>query len=300
MLTAKRLPPLYVIALSTILQCALAAFNSANAQGPIATDQVSAVGTESKKGKAPPYSSSAKTEEGLMDTTETLAAPQIKMNRRAEKFVTEYLSRNKEDLQKIHLKSGKYFPKIDAVFRAYGLPVQLKYLAVIESELNTAAISPVGAAGLWQFMPKTARYLGLKVSAKIDERKQLKKSTIAAAQYVRTLYHQFDDWLLVIAAYNSGAGPVLSAIKKAGSRDFWKLQQYLPAETRAHVKRYIGAHYFFETGGSLTTLTNAETTTYLKALADHEEGMKVISEIKAGFDIVSPEVKTEGASVASK
>ena len=301
MLIAKRTTPLYVIALFTVLHCGLTASNKAQAQESVATNPGLPGGTERDISKSPGYSSSLEAQGGLIDTTESLAAPQIKMNRRAEKFVADYLSRNREDLQKVQKRSAQYFPKIDAVFRNHGLPLQLKYLAVIESELNTSAVSPVGAVGLWQFMPQTARYLGLKVSSRTDERKQLKKSTVAAARYVKTLYHQFDDWLLVIAAYNSGAGPVFSAIKKAGSRDFWKLQQYLPAETRAHVKRYIGAHYFFETEGSLTTLTKAETTTYLNALAEHQESMKVISEIKAGFaEDVSLQVKGDGATVAVK
>lgn len=301
MLIAKSIKPLSVIALFTVLYSGLTALNKAQAQGSATTNPGFTAGFESENRQSTGYSSSFEAQGGIIDTTELLAAPQIKLNRRAEKFVAEYLSRNREDLQKVQKRSGKYFPHIDAVFRNHGLPVQLKYLAVIESELNTSAVSRVGAVGLWQFMPQTARYLGLKVSSKTDERKQLKKSTIAAARYVKTLYHQFDDWLLVIAAYNSGAGPVFSAIKKAGSRDFWKMQQYLPSETRAHVKRYIGAHYYFETEGSLTTLTKAETTTYLKALAEHQESMKVISEIKAGFaEGVSLGVKGEGATVAIK
>jgi membrane-bound lytic murein transglycosylase D len=291
MLIAKRITPLYVIALFVLLS-SLTSLNKAHAQASFASNPRLLARTETENRKPPASLSSFEVQDDLIDTSESLPAPQIKMNRRAEQFVADYLSRNSEDLEKVQKRSGHYFPKIDAVFRNHGLPVQLKYLAVIESELNTSAVSPVGAAGLWQLMPQTARYLGLKVSSRNDERKQLKKSTVAAAQYVKTLYQQFDDWLLVIAAYNSGAGPVFSAIKKAGSRDFWKLQQYLPAETRAHVKRFIGAHYFFETQGSLTTLTKAETTNYLKALAEHQESLKVISEIKAGFaEGVSPDVK---------
>jgi membrane-bound lytic murein transglycosylase D len=108
--------------------------------------------------------------------------------------------------------------------------------------------------------------LNLKVNARYDERTHFYKSTVAAAKYLRDLYKIFDDWLLVIAAYNSGPGPVLKAIKKSGSRNFWKLQYYLPAETRGHVKKYISTHYFYEGNGGVTTLTKYETDMQRKTM----------------------------------
>jgi len=135
----------------------------------------------------------------------------------------------------------------------------LKYLAVIESRLHTSAVSWAGAVGPWQLMPATARILGLRVNHKVDERTNYIKSTHAAAKYLNSLYDQFGDWLLVIAAYNGGAGNVLKAIRKSGSRNFWDLQYYLPAESRNHVKKFIGTHYIFEGQGGLTTLTKKET-----------------------------------------
>ena len=119
---------------------------------------------------------------------------------------------------------------------------------------------------MWQLMPQTARELGLKCKGKVDERTHAYKSTVAAAKYLKALHNEFGDWLLVIAAYNSGPGYVLKAIKKSGSRNFWKLQRYLPAETRGHVKRYIGTHHYFQEEGSLTVLTKAETIEYQKAV----------------------------------
>jgi len=142
----------------------------------------------------------------------------------------------------------------------------LKYLAVIESELNTTALSCVGAVGPWQLMPETAHDLGLKITPKYDERTSYYKSTKAAALYLKDLYGQFGDWLLVLAAYNSGPGPVIAAIRKSGSRNFWALQSYLPAETRGHVKRFIATEYFFEGHGSVATLTKAENIAYTKSL----------------------------------
>src|SRR5206468_3829448 len=94
------------------------------------------------------------------------------------------------------------------------------------------------------------------------------KSTVAAAKYLRALYAEFGDWLLVIAAYNSGPGPMYKAIHKSGSRNFWVLQRYLPAESRAHVKRFIGAHYYFEGTGSATTCTKEEAANLYQTVAN--------------------------------
>ncbi len=148
---------------------------------------------------------------------------------------------------------------MDAILVSYKLPKELKYLAVIESRLHTSAVSWAGAVGPWQLMPATARVLGLKVNRKVDERTNYIKSTHAAAKYLNDLYDQFGDWLLVIAAYNGGAGNVLKAIRKSGSRNFWDLQYYLPTESRNHVKKFIGTHYIFEGQGGLCTLTKKET-----------------------------------------
>ena len=199
---------------------------------------------------------------------EAMEMPSILLNKKGVKFVNDYLARNNSKLETIRNRSERSFNIIDKIFRKYNLPVELKYLAVVESELKTTARSRVGARGPWQLMPVTARLLQLKVNGQVDERTHLSKSTVAAAKYLRDLHAQFGDWLLVIAAYNAGPAPVLKAIKKSGSRDFWKLQQYLPAETRGHVKKYISTHYFFEGQGSLTTLTKEETAVYQHAVAE--------------------------------
>lgn len=200
---------------------------------------------------------------GLPDMTQ---APAIKMNKKAEKFVQDYIQENEENLEEIKAKSATAFRIINQVFTRYQLPTELKYLAVIESELNTHARSHVGAVGTWQLMAPTARLLSLKVTSKYDERTHLYKSTVAAARYLNDLYDIFGDWLLVIAAYNTGPGNVMKAIKKSGSRDFWKLQNYLPLETRLHVKKFIGTHYFFEGKGSVTTLTKQEVISHRNAM----------------------------------
>ncbi|MFL5808221.1 MAG: lytic transglycosylase domain-containing protein, partial [Flavisolibacter sp.] len=134
-------------------------------------------------------------------------------------------------------------------------------------ELKSTATSWLGAVGPWQLMPATARLLGFTVKHKIDERKNYQKSTKAAAIYLKDLYNEFGDWLLVIAAYNGGSANVYSAIRKSGSRNFWKLQNYLPAESRNHVKKFIATHYIFEGQGGLTTLTKQEIEEQLGASA---------------------------------
>ncbi len=198
----------------------------------------------------------------------------ILLNKNAVKFVSNYIHKNNEELVKIKGRSKSPFKTMDIVFKKYGLPVELKYLAVIESELNPKAVSRVGAVGPWQLMPATAKILGLKISAANDERTQYNKSTKAAALYLRDLYTEFGDWLLVMAAYNCGPGPVYKAINKSGSHNFWNLQAYLPGESRDHVKKFIATQYYFEGKGSVTTLTKAENIRYNKMLMMAEAAKK--------------------------
>lgn len=175
------------------------------------------------------------------------------VNPYAESYMQDYLKNHGKTLLRMKDWGVPYFNLIDNIFAQYGLPRELKYLAVIESHLSTAATSWVGAGGPWQFMPYTARDYGLVVNASYDERRDYYKSTHAAARYLLTLYKQMNkDWLLVIAAYNGGPGRVYSAMKKSGSKDFWALQYYLPQESRNHVKKFIATHYIMEGMGGGT------------------------------------------------
>ena len=202
---------------------------------------------------------------GFNDLFITTASNGTKLNSRAVSFVQDYMEKNSGKLEKMKSWGRPYFNMIDGILIKHGLPKELKYLAVIESELKPGAVSWAGAVGPWQLMPSTARALGLRVSKKIDERVDYNKSTHAAAKHLKDLYEEFGDWLLVIAAYNGGSGNVYSAIRKSGSRNFWNLQYYLPAESRTHVKKFIGTHYIFEGQGGLTTLTKQEATEQLGA-----------------------------------
>jgi membrane-bound lytic murein transglycosylase D len=144
----------------------------------------------------------------LHDNALVYDKPQVKLNRKSMIYVKKYIRTQKACLVSVKKRSEVPFYIIDSVFTRYHLPVELKYLAVIESELKPAATSHVGAKGPWQFMPETAHVLGLKINRHCDERSNYYKSTIAAAKYLRDLYTLFDDWLLVLAAYNGGPGPV--------------------------------------------------------------------------------------------
>lgn len=204
------------------------------------------------------------------------------LNKHVKQFVRIYIRQNRKNLYDIKQRSSSPFILIDSVFKHYGLPVQLKYLAVLESELKTKAISKVGAAGPWQLMPATARILGLKINSSYDERKNYYKSTRAAARYLKDLREEFGDWLLVFAAYNAGEGPVYSAIQQSGSKNFWTLQRYLPEETREYIKKFIATYYYFEGTSSLSLLSNTGSTSYsnsAKAFTDFQSVKFIIKEI---------------------
>jgi membrane-bound lytic murein transglycosylase D len=137
-----------------------------------------------------------------------------------------------------------YFPMIEDIFDSYGLPAELKYMAVIESALNVNAVSRMGATGLWQFMYSTGRMYGLTINSVVDERRDPVKSTHAAAKYIRDLYNIYKDWTLVIAAYNCGPGNVNKAIRRSGNKkDYWQIFYRLPRETRGYIPQYVAAAY---------------------------------------------------------
>ena len=244
--------------LKAIYLCLVCFFTSSFVPGPDASSIISL--RDEKTVRVTPLATE-------MQSGRIFLSPKVKLNSQALQFASHYIKASAEDLKKIRQRSKTPFSIMDAVFTRYRLPVELKYLAVIESELKSSALSRVGASGPWQLMPGTAHDLGLKITRQYDERTNYYKSTKAAALYLRDLYAQFGDWLLVLAAYNSGPRPVYTAIHKSGSRNFWALQRYLPAETRGHVKRFIATHYYFEGQGSVTTLTKAENIEYAKSVS---------------------------------
>ena len=166
----------------------------------------------------------------------------LRPTRVVKSYVTHYLLRT-EKTRKILKNRLTYFPIFERELREQGLPDDLKYLAVVESALNASALSRVGASGLWQFMPYTGTDYGMQINSAVDERNNIVKSTEGAARYLKHLYAQYNDWALVLAAYNSGPNRVNAAMRRAGSKNFWVIQRYLPEETRNYVPAFIAASY---------------------------------------------------------
>lgn len=165
-------------------------------------------------------------------------------NEVVRKFIDQYSDKLRRSVSVMLGASNFYFPIFEEALEAYQLPLELKYLPVIESALNPGATSRVGAAGLWQFMIATGKQYGLEITSLIDERRDPVKSSYAAAHYLKDLYDIFGDWTLAIASYNCGPQNVLKAIKRAnGIKDYWTIYPYLPAETRGYVPAFIAANY---------------------------------------------------------
>lgn len=190
------------------------------------------------------------------------------LNPQAISFVQDYIERHSANLRDLQTWARPYFDMMDDVLTQNGIPKQLKYLAVIESNLKSSAVSWAGAVGPWQFMPATARIMGLQVGRGLDERRDYLKSTRAASKYLNNLFRIYGDWLLVVAAYNCGPGRVNSAINRAGTNDFWKLQYYLPAESRNHVKKFIATHYIMEGKGGITTVPKEQALALMATMKD--------------------------------
>lgn len=161
-----------------------------------------------------------------------------------QKFIDRYSGRLRRSVSYMLGAGNFYMPIFEQALEAYNLPLELKYLPVIESALNPKAVSRVGATGLWQFMLGTGKRYGLEVNSLVDERRDPVKASYAAAHYLSDLYKIFDDWSLVIAAYNCGPDKVNKAIHRAkGSADYWNIYPYLPKETRGYVPAFIAANY---------------------------------------------------------
>lgn len=165
-------------------------------------------------------------------------------NEVVKNYIILYSEKMRTQMGRVLGLSQYYFPMFEETLVRYGLPVELKYMAIVESMLNPVARSRAGASGMWQFMYSTARSYGLEINSYVDERLDVRKSVDAAARYLRDAYKIFGDWTLAISSYNCGAGNVSKAIRRAGgSRDFWSIYPFLPRETRGYVPAFVGAMY---------------------------------------------------------
>ncbi|MDD4609933.1 MAG: transglycosylase SLT domain-containing protein [Bacteroidaceae bacterium] len=160
------------------------------------------------------------------------------------KYIDVYAARNREKVSFMLGASNFYMPLFEQALSAYNIPLELRYLPIIESALNPSAFSRAGASGLWQFMIGTGKIYGLVSNTLIDERRDPIKSTWAAAKYLKDLYSIYNDWTLVIAAYNCGPGNVNKAIRRTnGQKDYWAIYSHLPRETRGYVPAFVAANY---------------------------------------------------------
>lgn len=171
----------------------------------------------------------------------------VEYNPSLESVIKYYLKNRRGSLERLMSLSDYYFPLFEAELDKHNLPLELKYLAVIESALNPRAQSRVGATGLWQFMFATGKMFGLDVSSYVDQRSDPILATEAACKYLKSLNNSFDDWDLALAAYNSGPGNVSKAIRRSGGEtDYWKLRSFLPRETAGYVPAFLATMYIFE------------------------------------------------------
>ena len=169
---------------------------------------------------------------------------EVPYNNIVRKFIDQYTGRLRHSVSYMLGATNFYIPIFEEALALYNLPLELKYLPVIESALDPTAVSRKGATGLWQFMLSTAKRYDLKINSLVDERRDPIKASFAAAQYLNDLYKVYGDWNLVIAAYNCGPTSLNKAIHRAGgSKDYWTIYPYLPKETRGYVPAFIAANY---------------------------------------------------------
>ena len=173
----------------------------------------------------------------------------VEYNATVERFIRLYLNTRKNEISNLMDEAKYYFPIFEEYLDKYNLPLEIKFLAIVESALKPNARSVYGARGLWQFMYHTGKQFGLNVTSYVDERSDPIKSTEAACKYLESLYDTFDDWDLALAAYNSGPGNVSKAIRRSGGlRNYWNIRKYLPSETRSYVPAFYATYYLFEYG----------------------------------------------------
>jgi len=198
----------------------------------------------------------------------------LQYNNVVKEYVDLYAIRKKQLTSRVLALGRLYFPLMEQILDRYKMPLELKYLAVVESALNPTACSKCGARGLWQFMYTTGKLYNLQVSSYVDERNDPYKETVAACEYLKFLYSMFGDWQLVIAAYNCGPGEISKAIRRSGGKtNFWAIRPYLPKETQNYVPAFIAVNYVMHYATSLNIAPSIVNATYfdVDTVAVHQE-----------------------------
>jgi membrane-bound lytic murein transglycosylase D len=216
---------------------------------------------------------------------------EVPYNEVVRRYILRYVKHNPRQLASLQRKAEYYFPIFEDILGKHDLPFELAYLPVIESALNPQARSHMGAVGLWQFMPATGKKYGLEINSLIDERMDPIRSTEAACLFLKALYAIFNDWNLVIAAYNCGPGNVNKAIHRAGGkRDFWSIYPFLPKETRGYLPIFIAASYAMNYADihGICPATNLHYPITDTIVTTHRQHLK---QIAANLDITIEELR---------
>lgn len=216
----------------------------------------------------------------------------IEYNASLENVIKSFLKNRKTSFERLMAISEYYFPMFEEHLAKYDVPLEIKYLAIVESALNPRAKSRVGASGLWQFMYPTGKQFNLEVNSYVDERFDPLKATEAACQYLSSLYKIFGDWSLVLASYNAGPGNVSKAIRRSGgSQNYWNIRRNLPRETANYVPAFLATMYIYEYKKELGIVPKKAQVTYFETdtiKVKREMSFKQVSEL---FDIPQEQVE---------
>ena len=212
-------------------------------------------------------------------------------NEHVKGFINLYMIRKRTSLSRMMGVSQLYYPMFEEVLDKYNIPLELKHLAVIESALIPYARSGAGATGLWQFMYPTGKMYGLKVDSYIDERCNPYKATVAAAEYLKSLYMMFNDWQMVLAAYNAGPGTISKAIRRSGGKKtYWEIRPYLPLETQGYVPAFIAANYAMNYADDHNIYATLPRKTYFEVDTVVVKEQMSFDQISQALDISNEEI----------
>ncbi|WP_177761790.1 lytic transglycosylase domain-containing protein [Flavobacterium sp. I3-2] len=216
----------------------------------------------------------------------------IKYSPTLEKVIKNFLKNRSKSFERLMAVSEYYFPMFEEQLAKRNVPIEIKYLAIVESALNPKAKSRVGATGLWQFMYPTGKQYGLEVNSYVDERSDPLKSTDAASKYLADLYDVFGNWEMVLASYNSGPGTVSKAIRRSGGKtNYWEIREYLPKETQGYVPAFLATLYIYEYHKVHGIVPKKATLPFIKTDTIHLKQAIAFDEISELLDISIDEIK---------